>query len=347
MTDPFRYYTSTEHGPHTLHLYVVDTKFKNKRTCISCSKPKCSYVKVKMSSKNSKSKFISMICKGPGPPNKTYFINTKTGKTSFILRSVPDNKLRTQKSVRIRYMKVKVGKIKFYVKMYLPTNFNSRRRYPMVVNVYGGPTKVKVTTKYSVLLQHYLASRYQSIVVMIDARGTPGRGDKFRHAVYKKLGNVEVHDTVKVIKSLARQRYINEDRIGIYGASYGGYFVLRALELYPDLFKAGVSIAPVTDWRFYDTAYTERYMGLYNKEIYDQASTLNLSHRMPHRKLFIIHGTDDDNVLADQTMIISKFLLIHRKDFRHQFRPGEKHNVRYLVPLLRFLRKTLYGICHS
>ena len=122
--------------------------------------------------------------------------------------------------------------------------------------------------------------------------------------------------------------------------------VLRMLAMAPKLFKAGVAMASISDWRYYDTAYTERFMGPYDKDVYWKASALRLARQIPNHKLLMIHGMSDFNALPQNTMAMSKLLFKYKKYFRHELRPKEEHHVNYLLSMLRFFKKTLYGFCH-
>src|SRR5699024_6494868 len=143
-----------------------------------------------------------------------------------------------------------------------PADFDADKRYPVFVHVYGGPTHRMVTDSWSrrLLIDQYMARRGY-VVFSLDNRGVERQGKAFQEAAHLKLGQVEMPDQMVGIDWLRSQNFVDPDRIGICGWSYGGYMSLMALAQYPGEFAAGAAVAPVTDWSLYDTHYTERYMG--------------------------------------------------------------------------------------
>ena len=260
----------------------------------------------------------------------------------MIIRTKPDKELKTQNSVVEEIKRVKLGETWFYVKFYKPSNFNPRKRYPVVFDVYGGPTLNKVSTKYKVGYDHYLAGRYDTIVVTMDVRGTPGRSDNFQQAIYKKFGTVEVTDSIEVIKWVSREPYIDSSRMGIMGASYGGYLVLKILEAEPSLFVAAVSAAAVANWRWYDTAYTERFMGLYDRMVYERASVVPDLKKIPNNVLLLLHGLSDTNVLIRHHWVVVRELNLRHKIYTHYVKPGQTHRLKRLFHTLLWFRERLW-----
>jgi dipeptidyl-peptidase-4 len=171
-------------------------------------------------------------------------------------------------------------------------------------------------------------SQYEIIVACIDNRGTEGRGADFKKYVYKKLGQLDVQDQIKAAKYLSNFDYIDAERIGMYGWSYGGYMSPMCLMQGNDIFKLAVSVGPVTDWRYYDTIYTERYMQtpILNKKGYELGSILNYVNLLKG-KLLIIHGMADDNVHFQNSAELVKVLIRNNKQFDTMFYPGYKHGI--------------------
>jgi dipeptidyl-peptidase-4 len=165
------------------------------------------------------------------------------------------------------------------------------------------------------------------IVVAIENRGTPGRGREWERAVYQKFGTVPLEDQVKVLERLcASYPEMDKERVGIVGWSFGGYMAANGVLRKPDVFKAAVAGAPVTDWEDYDTHYTERYMGLLpeSKKSYDEASLLPLAKDLK-RPLLLVHGTADDNVYYRHTLKLANALFRAGKDFETLPLPGITH----------------------
>jgi dipeptidyl-peptidase-4 len=190
-------------------------------------------------------------------------------------------------------------------------------KYPVIVHVYGGPGHKEVQAQMTRrLIDQWLADQ-GFLVVAIDNRGTPGRGRDFERAVYKRFGDVPLADQVKGLKALAAKfPEMDLSRVGAYGWSFGGYMAAQAVLRRPDVFKAAVAGAPVTDWEDYDTHYTERYLGLPKqaKKAYKEASLLTYAKEL-ERPLLLVHGTADDNVYFRHTLRLADALFREGKDF--------------------------------
>lgn len=208
-----------------------------------------------------------------------------------------------------------------------PRNFDPKKRYPVIVDVYGGPGHVHVlAAKRNWLVPQWLADQ-GFIVVAIDNRGTPGRGNAWESAMYKKFGTVPLEDQANWLQFLCdRYPELDRDRVGIVGWSFGGYMAANGVLRRPDVFKAAVAGAPVTDWEDYDTHYTERYMGLLpeSQAAYDDASLIPLARNLS-RPLLLVHGTADDNVYYRHTLKLSNALFRAGKDFEALALPGVTH----------------------
>ena len=212
----------------------------------------------------------------------------------------------------------------------LPPDFDASKKYPAIVHVYGGPHAQMVTNSWGdtrYLFQRYLAS-LGFVIMCLDNRGSCNRGLRFEGAIHKKLGDLEVEDQAVAAQYLSSLEYVDEKRIGIHGWSYGGYMTLMCMFKKPELFKVGVSGAPVTDWALYDTCYTERYMSKpeLNSEGYKQSSVFPYVKDL-RGKLLIIHGMADDNVLYQNSTMLYSALQEAQKMFDIMVYPGEKHSV--------------------
>ncbi len=208
-----------------------------------------------------------------------------------------------------------------------PRDFDPKKKYPVIVDVYGGPKHLHVVQAMrNWLVPQWLADQ-GFIVVAIDNRGTPGRGRDWERAIYQKFGTVPLEDQVKGLKLLCEKfPEMDCDRVGIVGWSFGGYMAANAVLRRPDVFKAAVAGAPVTDWEDYDTHYTERYMGLLpeSQKAYDEASLIPLAKDLK-RPLRLVHGTADDNVYYRHTLKLSDALFRAGKDFEAIALPGVTH----------------------
>lgn len=214
--------------------------------------------------------------------------------------------------------------------MIRPPDFDPLQQYPVLLYVYGGPGSQTVTDAWggSRYLWHQALAAQGYIVVSVDNRGTGGRGRDFKNLVYRKLGEWEANDQIEAARYLGTLPYVDENRIGIWGWSYGGYLTALTLMQGGDLFAAGVAVAPVTDWRLYDTIYTERFMltPQENPEGYDASAPLNHVDKLTSDFL-LIHGTADDNVHFQNSVLLAEALQRAGKQFDFMMYPGQNHSI--------------------
>ncbi|MGL4474844.1 MAG: DPP IV N-terminal domain-containing protein [Shewanella sp.] len=214
-------------------------------------------------------------------------------------------------------------------RLFKPADFDATKQYPVVVRVYGGPHAQLVTNSWSnhdYFTQHLLQRGY--LVFQLDNRGSANRGTRFEQVIYQNLGELEVIDQQLGVKYLRNLPYVADDRIAIFGHSYGGYMALMSKFKAPQDFKVAISGAPVTDWSLYDTHYTERYMGhpLTNAAGYQRASVLPYVGQYD-RGLLMYHGMADDNVLFENSTRVYKALQDQGKLFQMIDYPGSKHSM--------------------
>lgn len=221
------------------------------------------------------------------------------------------------------------GKTALYYKLFKPKNLEPGKKYPVIVKVYGGPHAQRVTNKWqgASMLQYMVQQGY--IVFQLDNRGSNYRGTDFEFPIYQHLGAVELDDQISGVNYLRTLPFVDKDRIGIYGHSYGGYMALMAMFKAGEHFKAGVSGAPVTDWMLYDTHYTERYLNHpnANQDGYEKSSVFPYVNGL-EGPLFVYHGMADDNVLFTNTTKLIKTLQDNNKQFDLMTYPGSKHSMR-------------------
>lgn len=210
--------------------------------------------------------------------------------------------------------------------MIKPTDFDEQTRYPVLMSQYSGPNSQEVQDKYGVNWEQYLASNGY-LVVCVDGRGTGARGEAFQKSTYMQLGRLESNDQIETARYLGTLSYVNPDRIGIWGWSFGGYMSSICLSR-SDLFKIGIAVAPVTNWRYYDTIYTERFMRKpqVNPGGYDDNSPINMASDLSGR-LFLIHGSADDNVHFQNTMEYAEQLIQAGKQFDMFVYPNRNHSI--------------------
>ena len=220
---------------------------------------------------------------------------------------------------------------RLYANVLYPPDFDPSHRYPALQYVYGGPGVQLVVDRWGgsrLLFFHYLA-QHGIVVLWLDNRGTPGRGREFERAIDRQLGKIELADQLVGAAYLRSQPWIDAGRMAVYGGSYGGTMTLTALFKAPEVFRAGIAYAPVTDWRLYDTVYTERYMDLpdENRKGYEQGAVLNFAGDLEGR-LLLFHGTMDNNVHLYHSLRLIDRLVRAGKDFEVMFYPGVRHGIR-------------------
>lgn len=218
---------------------------------------------------------------------------------------------------------------KLYYRLYKPTNLTGK--HPVIVYHYGGPIAQVVTNRWGgnrgLMFQYWAQQGY--VVFSIDNRGSNYRGKAFEDPIYQNMGDIEIQDQKLGVDFLRTLDFVDPNKIGVYGHSYGGYMSLMAMFKAPDYFSVGVSGAPVTEWRLYDTHYTERYMGNpnTNKAAYDAASVFPYANNL-QGDLLIYHGMADDNVLFTHATKLYKHLQDNAKLFHVMDYPGKKHSIR-------------------
>ena len=211
--------------------------------------------------------------------------------------------------------------------MMKPLNFDSNKKYPVLIVQYNGPDSQEVLNRFAIGWECSLVQQ-NYIVVSIDTRGTGARGEEFRKCTYMQLGILESDDLIASASYLGNLNYIDANRIGVWGWSYGGYMTLMSMSRGNGIFKAGIAIAPVTDWRYYDSIYTERFMRTpqENAAGYDKSSALQLAGNL-EGKLLLIHGTSDDNVHYLNTLYYSDALIEAGKIFDMQIYSNKNHSL--------------------
>jgi dipeptidyl-peptidase 4 len=214
--------------------------------------------------------------------------------------------------------------------MIKPQNFDPQKKYPVIVHTYGGPHVQMVRNNWggSVFLWHQLMAQKGYIIFTLDNRGSEGRGHLFEEPLHFRLGAQELSDQRDGVAYLKAQPYVDANRIGIWGWSYGGHMTLHAMFEAGDDFKVGFAGGPVTDWHYYDTIYTERYLGLpqKNEQGYEASSPIKYASKLKG-KLLIAHGTGDDNVHFANTLDVLNDLIAAGKSVEVMPFPGRGHGV--------------------
>jgi dipeptidyl-peptidase-4 len=213
--------------------------------------------------------------------------------------------------------------------MLKPKNFDEHGKYPVIVYTYGGPGAQMVRKSWSRHTPwHALMTERGFVIFVLDNRGAPGYGKAWEDPLYRRFGNIELEDQVAGVEYLKTLPWVDADNVGIWGWSYGGYMTLMALFNRGDVFKAGASVAPVTDWRLYDSIYTERYLGLPsdNEDGYRESSPIHFVDDFDGH-LLVMHGDADDNVHYQNTVRLVQKMIRAGKDFDLMVFPQKKHGI--------------------
>ncbi len=264
------------------------------------------------------------------PP--TYTVYNNSGKQIRVIEKNASMK-RTMDSYKIspaEFFDFKANQVKLNGYMIKPPNFDKKKKYPVLMYVYGGPGHQTVRDRWGG--QNYwwfqMLAQKGYIVVSVDNRGSGARGEFFKKMTYKELGKYETEDQISAAKYLGSKKYIDEKRIGIWGWSYGGYMSSLCILKGNDVFKSAIAVAPVTNWKWYDSIYTERYMQdeKTNKEGYQNNSPVYFTDRLKGNYL-IIHGLGDDNVHFQHTAEMVNALVKSNKRFDSYFYPNKNHGI--------------------
>ncbi len=315
------YYQSAEESPLRRSVYSVD--IKNKVT--------------KLSSKTGTNSANFST-------NLNYFVNNYSNATTPNLITMNDDKgkelfvLNDNATLKSKIEGSSIPQKEFFTFetpqgvslngfMIKPVDFSTSKKYPVLMVQYSGPNSQQVADKFGIGWENFMAS-IGYIVACVDGRGTAARGEEFRKCTYMNLGILESDDQISAANYLGNLPYVDKNKIAIWGWSYGGTITLMSMSRGNGVFKAGIAIAPVTDWRLYDSVYTERFMRTpkENFTAYDKNSPIALASNLQGR-LLLMHGTSDDNVHFQNSMYYSQALVEAGKQFEMQVYPNKNHSI--------------------
>ncbi|CAL4066477.1 unnamed protein product, partial [Meganyctiphanes norvegica] len=339
------YYMATmEDKPSERHLFRVQdnsTPLLRHPECLSCLESDnitdtCLYSKAQLSPDYT---YFILECLGPEAP-RIYLFSTWNNQLIYTLDDYSELRERIAKKAmpQIRTFKVELDEeYTAQVQLFLPPGLREEEitTYPMVVSTYAAPGAQTVTSKFRLNWGTYLASKKDIIYAMIDARGSGFQGERIKHELYHNLGGKEVDDQLAVVKYLRDNlAFVDPKRIAIWGWSYGGYVTTMALFRDADnVFACGIAVAPVTRWEHYDSVYTERYMGspqVYpgsNYKGYEAADATKVAGNLDGKMFLLIHGTADDNVHYQHSMMLAKALVDEGVLFRQMTYADENHGL--------------------
>lgn len=316
------YFTSTKETPLEKHLYKINwTNFKMQRLDNAAG----GHTGILSSDGN----YLYDTYSNAGTPRSVNIINTNTAKSTNILTA--ENTLKNYQRPEIKNVELKADDgTPLYGKIILPTDFDASKKYPVIVYLYNGPHLQLVTNTFPAsgnLWYEYMAQNGYIIFTM-DGRGSANRGMKFEQAVFRNLGTTEMNDQMKGVDYLKSLPYVDSQRMGIHGWSFGGFMTTSFMLRNPDVFKVGVAGGPVIDWKMYEIMYGERYMDTpqENPQGYAAANLLDKVQNLKG-KLLMIHGAQDDVVVWQHSIKFIKSAVDNGVQLDYFVYPGHPHNV--------------------
>ncbi len=318
------YYTSTENSILEDHLYAVSYTGNNKKQLRS--EPGNHSITMQKGNKY----YIDAHSTFNQVPNYTLY----SVDGSFSIPLADNNKVRSKMSEyafgKHEFKTINTSNTSLQSWIIYPPNFDASKKYPVLMHCYGGPGRNTVSNSYgySNYLWHSYLAQQGYIVVSVDNRGTLKQGADFKKSTYKQLGKLEQIDQTDAAKYFANLPYVDSSRIGIWGWSFGGYLTSLCLTKAPQTFKLGIAVAPVTNWRYYDNIYTERFLQRPqdNASGYDDNSPINFVKNLKGKYL-IIHGTADDNVHYQNSVEMIEAMIQANVDFDSEIYPNKNHSI--------------------
>ncbi len=265
-------------------------------------------------------------------PNNVSIINLKSKKTTTLLNAEnPFNTKISLPKMELLTITSADGKTPLNARIIYPLNFDATKKYPVMLYVYGGPHAQLVNNEWlgGASLFDYFMAQNGYIVFTLDNRGSDARGKDFEHIVHRKLGQNEMQDQMKGIDYLTSKSFVDKDKIGVYGWSFGGFMTISLMLNHNDIFKVGVAGGPVCDWKYYEVMYGERYMDTpqENQQGYEQTSVINKAKNL-NGKLLVIHGAQDPVVVQQNSMNFIQACIENGKQVDYFLYPTHEHNVR-------------------
>lgn len=272
---------------------------------------------------------------GPDVPQQ-FIIDNNDFKNKVVIEENAHiiNETKKYKMPKKEYFTIKVNNRTLNVYMIKPPNFSEGSEYAALFNLYGGPTSITVTKQHTLGFNEFISSALDIVVVNIDNVGTGGQGHSFSKTIYKKAGLEETKDQIEGIKYILKNnKYIDPKRVGLWGWSYGGFMTLNVAFRGEGILYAAAAVAPVTDWRLYDSAYTERYMLTPSENLDGYKNTSLIEYVKVHdnplnrTNLLLIHGIYDDNVRLEHSSLLSEELVKKNVPFEQFYYTNQDHSI--------------------
>lgn len=316
-------YTSTQDSPIEEHIYKLNLK---KGNITKLSKEAGVHAPLLSAS----GKYVCDVFSSQYVAGKVALTDVHANKTSMLYEAKNPYKDKKLPEIVLGSIKANDKQTDLYYRLVKPVDFDPNKKYPVVIYVYGGPHSQLVTNSWMGQVRGWdvFMAEKGYVVFTLDNRGTSNRGADFENITHRRLGIVETEDQMTGVDFLKSQSYVDADRIGVHGWSYGGYMTLNLMLRHPDVFKVGVAGGPVTDWKYYEIMYGERYMDSpqENPDGYAESSMLNKASQLKGR-LLLIHGDEDPVVVMQHNL---QFIKSSIKSGTHPdlfIYPGHGHNM--------------------
>ncbi|XP_023008130.2 inactive dipeptidyl peptidase 10 isoform X2 [Maylandia zebra] len=324
------YYLSTETGATQHHLYRVSSVDPFHKECLTCSlfKSTCSYHDAVLSPTY---QHVLLNCRGPGIPQTTLhklhdmnkhkiLENNRELKNALINRTIPKWERRT----------VQINNFALRLELIVPIALDEAKEYPLLLVLDSTPGGQAVSDRFSLSWDSVLVSSNDVIVAHLDGRGSGCQGQRILHEVFQRPGTVDVHDQLTALEHLVKLPYIDANRVGVYGKAYGGFLSTLLVLSHSSVLRCGIAVTPITNWRLYGSAFTEKYFGFPAREDHKyQISSLlsNITGPASPLNFLIIHGTADANVHFQHSAELVKLLSASNVNYTLQIFPDEGHNI--------------------
>ncbi|XP_043922821.1 dipeptidyl aminopeptidase-like protein 6 [Protopterus annectens] len=325
------YFLSTEDAPRRRHLYSAETSENFNRQCLSCDLvANCNYVSASFSLNMD---FFLLSCKGPGVPRVS--IHSTSDQNMILELETNADVQRAIASLQmpiVEYREITIEDYKLPIQIMKPAAFSTSSSYPLLLVVDGAPGSQSVTEEFKVDWTTVLVSQFDTVVMKFDGRGSGFQGTKLLHEVKRKLGSLEDKDQIEALRTMLKEDFVDKMRTGVFGKEYGGHLSTLLLSAGADnpLFKCGVALSPITDFKLYASAFSERYLGLpeINNRVYEVAKLSNKIWLQKDVKFLIIHATADEKVHFQHTADLISQLIRGHVNYTLQIYPDEGHYIR-------------------
>ncbi|MBZ3875162.1 Dipeptidyl aminopeptidase-like protein 6 [Sciurus carolinensis] len=324
------YFLSTEDLPRRRQLYSANTVGNFNRQCLSCDLVEnCTYFSASFSHS---SDFFLLKCEGPGVPTVTVHNATDRKKlfdletNEHVRKAISDRQM-----PKVEYRKIEVDDYNLPMQILKPATFTDTAHYPLLLVVDGTPGSQSVSEKFEVSWETVMVSSHGAVVVRCDGRGSGFQGTKLLHEVRRRLGALEEKDQMEAVRTMLREQYIDRTRVAVFGKDYGGFlstYILPAKgENQGQIFTCGSALAPITDFKLYASAFSERYLGLHglDNRAYEMTKVAHRVSALEEQQFLLIHATADEKIHFQHTAELITQLIKGKANYSLQIYPDESH----------------------